>query len=394
MKTGSILGTRGFRNPQSAYGADVISRIDKIMKDKNALHDQKKLVTDAICEAAELLVKENGGDISDIHAAVFCGNTVMQHIVAGIDPSSIANAPFIAPTLFGEYYDAEKIGIPMAKGARIYFAPCFASYVGGDIACGMIASGLDRESDNVLFIDIGTNGEIGLSTRKGLYFCSAAAGPAFEGAHIRCGMAGTAGAVSKVYIEDDTIRYETIDGESPVGICGSGIIDACAVMLDAGLLDETGCILEADEVDSFADYLFEDEDGNTAFEIDKDNHIYITGKDIREIQLAKAAIAAGVRTLLDQAGISLSEVSEVVLAGGFGSHIHAKSACRIGLIPRELEGKVRSVGNVAGAGAIAILLGKEPRESAKTICLKSEYTELSCNSFFMEAYIEEMMFEE
>jgi uncharacterized 2Fe-2S/4Fe-4S cluster protein (DUF4445 family) len=202
------------------------------------------------------------------------------------------------------------------------------------------------------------------------------------------------GAIDSVRIHGDKLAFTTIGNQKPVGLCGSGIIDACAVMLDAGLLDETGCILEADEVDSFADYLFEDEDGNTVFEIDKDNHIYITGKDIREIQLAKAAIAAGVRTLLDQAGISLSEVSEVVLAGGFGSHIHAKSACRIGLIPRELEGKVRSVGNVAGAGAIAILLGKEPRESAKTICLKSEYTELSCNSFFMEAYIEEMMFEE
>jgi uncharacterized 2Fe-2S/4Fe-4S cluster protein (DUF4445 family) len=258
----------------------------------------------------------------------------------------------------------------------------------------MIASGLDEVSENILFIDIGTNGEIGLATPKGLYFCSAAAGPAFEGAHIECGMPGTTGAVSKIYVDGDSIQYKTINGASASGICGSGIIDACAVMLDTGLLDETGCILDAEDAKAFSDYLGEDDDGNPVFEIDKINHIYITGKDIREIQLAKAAIAAGVKTLLDKADIQLSDISSVVLAGGFGSHIDPKSACRIGLIPRELDGKVISVGNVAGAGAIAILLGKEPRESVKTICARSEYTELSCNPFFMEAYIEEMMFEE
>ena len=394
METGRVLGSHGFRNPQSSYGADVISRIDKIMKDRDALDQQKKLVTDAVFEAATRLSEKHGGSASDILAAVFCGNTVMQHIVAGIDPSSIANAPFIAPTLFGEYYDAEMLGFSFAKDARIYFAPCFASYVGGDIACGMIASGLDKVSENVLFIDIGTNGEIGLATPNGLYFCSAAAGPAFEGAHIECGMPGTTGAVSRIYVEDDAIRHETIGGGDAAGICGSGIIDACAVMLNTGLLDETGCIMDAEDVDAFAEYLGEDDDGNPIFEIDKINHIYITGKDIREIQLAKAAIAAGVRTLLDKANLEISDISSVVLAGGFGSHIDPKSACRIGLIPRDLDGKVISVGNVAGAGAVAILLGKEPRESAKTICARSEYTELSCNSFFMEAYIEEMMFEE
>lgn len=394
METGKILGTRGFRNPQSTYGADVISRIDKIMKDKTALAEQKNRVLSAISEAYESIAEENGGNASHIRAAVICGNTVMEHIAAGIDPTSIANAPFIAPTLFGASYDAEEIGLPMAKGARIYFAPCFASYVGGDIACGMIATGLDREADNVLFIDIGTNGEIGLSTKQGLYFCSAAAGPAFEGAHIECGMAGTAGAVSRVYLDGDKILWETVDGKTSCGICGSGIIDACAVMLDTGLLDETGCIMDADEVEGFSDYLSEDDDGNVVFMLDKINHIYITGKDIREIQLAKAAIAAGIRTLLDKANLEISDVSAVVLAGGFGSHIHAKSACRIGLVPRELDGKITSVGNVAGAGAVAILLGKEPRESAKTICGKSEYVELSCDAFFMEAYIDEMMFEE
>ena len=394
MDTGEVVEKRGFRNPQSSYGADVISRIDKIMKAPAVLKEEQRLIIDAIGRTAAELCAACGGTSSDVRAAVFCGNTVMQHLAAGIDPSSIARAPFIAPTLFGEFYRADAVGLPIFPAAPIYFAPCFASYVGGDIACGMIAAGLDRPSDNVLFIDIGTNGEIGLSTKNGLYFCSAAAGPAFEGAHIECGMAGTVGAVSEIFLDGEGIAYRTIGGVAPTGICGSGIIDAAAVMLDAGLLDETGRIADKDEAGKYASYIDEDADGGPIFVIDAAHSVYMTGTDIREVQLAKAAICAGIYTLLDKAGLSLSEVTSVVLAGGFGSHINKASACRIGLIPRELAGKIVSAGNTAGAGAVAILLGKEPREAAGTICGKSDYTELSQSAFFMEKYIEEMMFEE
>lgn len=394
MESNTVVAVRGFRNPQASYGADVISRIDKIMKNHDALGEQQRLVIDAISGAAREMCASLGWNMRDIRAAVLCGNTVMQHIAAGIDPSSIANAPFIAPTLFGDWRTASELGLDIFSDAPVYFAPCFASYVGGDIACGMIATGLDACSDNVLFIDIGTNGEIGLSTPQGLYFCSAAAGPAFEGAHIACGMAGITGAVSEIAAADGKIGYRTIGNVPPVGICGSGILDAAAVMLDTGLLDETGCIADADEVDAYADYLSEDEDGNSVFMIDRERNIYINGADIREIQLAKAAISAGILTLLDKAGLKIEEITSAVLAGGFGSHINETSACRIGLIPRALEGKIVSAGNTAGAGAVAILLGAEPREAARTICAKSDYTELSQNAFFMEKYIEEMMFEE
>ncbi len=394
MDAGRVIGRDGFRNPQGAYGADVISRIDKIMKDKTMLAEEQQLVLNAIAEASKSLTKKNGGKTEDIRAAVFCGNTVMQHIAAGIDPTSIANAPFTAPTLFGEWYAADTLSLPFADGAQIFFAPCFASYVGGDIACGMIAAGLDHATDNVLFIDIGTNGEIGLSTEKGLYFCSAAAGPALEGAHIRCGMPGTLGAISKVFLDGEIIRYETIGNVASIGICGSGIIDACAVMLETGILDETGCISDAEDLDAYTEYLGEDWDGNTVFLIDIAREIYLSGKDIREIQLAKAAIAAGIRTLIRKAGLESRDIARVVLAGGFGSHINPASACRIGLIPREFEGKIQSVGNVAGAGAVAYLLSKAVRLSMETVASKSQYTELSGDAFFMDAYIDEMMFEE
>lgn len=394
MDTCEVLGARGFKNPQSVYGADVISRMDKIMKDESLNGIQQKAVCGAIRGAVCAMCDEMGLDPYDIRAAVICGNTVMQHIAAGINPVSISVAPFTAPTLFGEEYDAHALGILPNKKAFAYFAPCFASYVGGDIACGMIAMGLDACRERVLFVDIGTNGEIGLSTEKGLYFCSAAAGPAFEGAHIACGMAGVSGAVSEVFVRDGKICYRTVDDAPAVGICGSGIVDAVAVMLDTGLLDETGLIAEQDEAGAFASYIEEDEDGNPVFLLDREKNIYICAKDIREIQLAKAAVCAGIKTLLHESDIDIGSISRVMIAGGFGSHLRAYSVRRIGLLPPIDIEKYTFVGNAAGAGAVAILLGKEPREAAEIICMKSEYTELSKSAYFMEQYIEEMMFSE
>ena len=394
MDSGEILCVKGFQNPQSLYGADVISRMDKIMKDPDLLATQQTQICRAVRASAEAMCKEKDLNVLDIRAAVICGNTVMQHIAAGINPVSIAVAPFTAPTLFGEEYSAHALGLLPNEKATAYFAPCFASYVGGDIACGMIASGLDACRERVLFVDVGTNGELGLSTEKGLYFCSAAAGPAFEGAHIACGMAGVAGAIGEVFVRDGKIGYKTGSDAPAVGICGSGIVDAVAVMLDTGLLDETGLIAEKDEAGAFASYIEEDDDGDPVFMLDKEKNIYICAKDIREVQLAKAAICAGARTLLHESGIGENSISRIVIAGGFGSHLRAYSMRRIGLLPPVGIEKYEFVGNAAGAGAVAILLGREPREAARTICAKSEYTELSKSAYFMEQYIEEMMFSE
>ena len=394
LERAEIISSKGMKNPQGIYGSDVISRMDKIMKDESLLAVQQKLICSAIHESVSEMCKEKGLRENEIRAAVICGNTVMQHIAAGINPVSIGVAPFHAPTLFGEEYNAHELGLLSNPNAIAYFAPCFASYVGGDIACGMIAAGLDECRERVLFVDVGTNGEIGLSTEKGLYFCSAAAGPAFEGAHIACGMPGISGAVGKVFVQDGKISYETVDGTPALGICGSGVIDAVAVLLNTGLIDETGLIAEEDEAGDFASYIDEDEDENPVVMIDREKNIYICARDIREIQLAKAAVCAGADTLLHNAGIRADELSRVIIAGGFGSHLRAKSLCRIGMLPISDSAKFEFIGNAAGMGAVAILLGKEPREAAKTICRKSEYTELSGCEYFMEKYIDEMMFPE
>jgi uncharacterized 2Fe-2S/4Fe-4S cluster protein (DUF4445 family) len=185
-----------------------------------------------------------------------------------------------------------------------------------------------------------------------------------------------------------------VDGAPAVGICGSGIVDAVAVMLEAGLLDETGLITEADEAGDFADHIGEDEDGDPVFLLDKEKNIYICARDIREIQLAKAAVCAGVRTLLHTAGVDEESISRIVIAGGFGSHLRAESMRRIGLLPPIGVEKYEFAGNAAGAGAVAILLGGEPREAANIVCARSSYIELSASAYFMEKYIDEMTFSE
>ncbi|MBQ0125800.1 MAG: DUF4445 domain-containing protein, partial [Clostridiales bacterium] len=289
-----------------------------------------------------------------------------------IDPTPISYAPFTSPTLFeNSYIKAAEIGLSLGDGAVCMFAPCFASYVGGDITAGLVSTGLCRAEDTSLFLDIGTNGETALVCRGKIYLCSTAAGPAFEGAGIECGTAGISGAIASVSY-DGKIDFTTIDGKAPAGICGSGIIDALAVMLDTGVLDESGAILG----DKF----------------DICENVYISGKDVRKVQLAKAAVCAGILTLMKEANVGKDDVDRVILAGGFGSHINAENAAKIGLIPKELAKKAIFAGNTAGSGAVALLLSNEARLAAGEAVRDSIYTELSVNKYFMDEYIEQMSF--
>lgn len=388
LKRGKVLKTAAFANPQSAYGADVISRTDKIMKDAAALNMQREILINAINSAVVGICTDLHKCIKNVCACVLCGNTIMEHIAFGIDPTPISRAPFIAPTLFeNAYFAPSSIGLDFRDNAVCLLAPCFASYVGGDIACGMLATELDKCNDNVIFLDVGTNGEIGLSVGGKLYFCSAAAGPAFEGANISCGCSGIDGAIRAVGY-DEKVTVSTIGEMPPVGICGSGLIDAVAVMLKLGIIDETGAF--TDEYDDSVSALVRETDDGESFFLS--GNVYISEKDIREVQLAKSAICAGIYTLLHNAKIDIKDIDRLVLAGGFGSRINADSACDIGLVPGELRCKIVSAGNTAGMGAVALLLSHNVRERAKHICKEYEYIELSSNAFFMNNYIEQMMF--
>ncbi|MBO5274302.1 MAG: DUF4445 domain-containing protein [Clostridia bacterium] len=370
-----IAAVRSFMNPQKKFGADVISRIGHVIENEAAAEELRAAITDSINEALLSLTAEVGITPGDIGSAAITGNTVMQHFFCGDDARGIANAPFTPSSLYGYTVSAASAGIHISPAAEIYMPPCFAAYVGGDIASGIIASGVDLSDGLELFIDIGTNGEMGLGNRDAVCLCATAAGPAFEGAHIAHGMAGIEGAINTVTLDDNGgISYSTIGDVPPKGICGSGLIDAVACMLELEVLDETG-------------YLEDD------FILDEESGVCITDKDIRELQLAKASVCAGVLTLLAECGKTFEDVTRVVIAGGFGAHINAHNACRIGLIPPELEDKIVIAGNTAGMGAVSILESASARERTAALPAKSRYLELSCNATFMEHYVEQMMFE-
>jgi len=373
MASGSCLGAAAGENPQRAYGADVISRINYTIENENGLGELKNLILSLVLKLVNNLCGENNISPNDVYSMVLTGNTVMQHIAAGYPPKTIAFAPFTPVSLFGFDVAAKELGITgVNPRASVYFPPAFASYVGGDIATGIIASDTDLSEKLRLYLDIGTNGEIGIGDKNSIVVCATAAGPAFEGAHIKFGMAGVAGAINRVYTNSNSeIVYETIGGARPRGICGSGIIDAVALMSELGVLDETGRIEED-------------------FYITPD--ICITQKDVREIQLAKASICAGIITLLHHTKKTLADIEEVILAGGFGAHIDPKSACVIGLIPKELEDKIIVAGNTAGMGAAAVLLDSAAVERVGEAVKKARYIELSGDSFFMDEYIEQMTF--
>jgi len=334
-------------NSQSCFGADVISRIEH---SEEHLSELKKLVSDDIKKLS---------DGFSIDKYVICGNTTMLHLLTGLDPSGIARAPYTPKTLFGEWYE------------NAYLARCMSSYVGADITCATIASGMTEDSTSFL-VDIGTNGEMALWHKGKLICTSTAAGPAFEGAGIEAGMGAAPGAINKVYIEKGEVKYETIGNEKAVGICGSGIIDAVACMLKLHIIDETG---------------FMEDD----FEI-SDSGIFITQNDIREIQLAKSAIRSGIDTLLHECSINYDEIEAFYIAGGFGSYIDRQSTAAIGLIPNEVLPKAKVIGNGAGTGASMILQSKEILEKSVKLSKSAEVIELSTNAYFTEKYIENMSF--
>jgi len=373
---GKIEALESFENPQRGYGSDVITRLDAVNDDEAMAEKMQYLIIEAINNGIAKACEKANIKAEQIHSAVFAGNTVMEHFFAGYDARGISKAPFTVSSLFGFSVKANELGVDIWSEGEVYLAPCFSAYVGGDISSGLVSSGVSESEGFELFLDIGTNGEMGIGGKNGVTLCSTAAGPALEGAKIECGMPGVPGAVNRVFLDSDgNVAYETIGGLPAKGICGSGIIDAVAVLLDLELIDEGGYLEEP-------------------YYIDKERGIYISPADVREIQLAKAAICAGILTLLEKADKTTDDITRVVLAGGFGSNLNRKNACRIGLIPAELEDKITVAGNTSGAGAVVFLLSETARSRTADITAKAEYIELSGDDVFADHYIEQMMFEE
>lgn len=390
LATGEVLYTGSGMNGQRVYGADVISRIAACMESPAALVAQQRLIVAQLNRYIADFERATGISSRNIGCAVVAGNTTMQHFLCALDPAGIAAAPFTPKSLFGCEQAAEELGLNIA--GSVYHAPSISAYVGADITAGLLDCGAAEAERPVLFLDIGTNGEMALASREGLVCCSTAAGPAFEGAHIQYGVGGVAGAIDTVTCGDGALKIGTIGGKPPIGICGSGIIDAMAAVLAAGGVDETGRIFDRDEAEGFIAGLIDEEE--SAILLDCESGITFTQQDVREVQLAKAAIAAGIATLLHERELALTDIDTLYIAGGFGAHISAESACAIGLLPKELLGRIVFIGNAAGAGARRALLTAGGKARLEAIAARAKYIELSGHAFFQEEYIEQMMFPE
>lgn len=392
-KSGRRLATVSAPNAQRSFGADVISRIQAAEGD--GLELLHSAIRDQISHMLEQLL-ERAGRKGPVNFLAVAGNTVMSHLFADLSPKSIGVVPFIPLSLFGDMHTGASLGLELCE--QVYIVPAIAGYVGGDITADLIAvkmhsaqlAGKMNELETLL-LDIGTNGEMVLGKAGDYVCCATAAGPAFEGAQITMGMPAADGAISKVWMEGAKLCVSVIGGKEATGICGSGLIDALAVFLETGLMDETGLLADEDEVEEeLVDYLDEDENGSCIWLTDA---VKITQADIRKLQLAKASIAAGIRILLLEKGLQMSEVEQVILAGGFGSFLNKKSAAAIGLIPGELLDVTVSVGNAAGEGAVSAALSEDAREELARLQKEMRYVELSTHKKFSDEYMEQMYFE-
>jgi len=375
LKKNIKLTTVSGLNAQSPHGADVTSRINYCIKNG---HDKlTKLIREQIKAMINEACSQTGVSTENISNISVAANSVMQHLAAGYSPVSMGTAPFNTVSLFGDEHPAWE-GLPVAVNTSVYYTPAISAYVGGDVTAGLLAAGFENIPEPALFIDIGTNGEIVLKSKNTYYCCATAAGPAFEGAEITMGMVAEPGAIDHVKRKQSSnnIEYSIIGGGVPKGLCGSGLLDTLAVLLDTGAVDETGRLLDNDKYLLTGEY-----------------NIYITAGDIRKLQLAKAAIAAGIQVLLHFAGVPEEGVKSLALAGGFGSYMDLHSAARIGLFPKSLMPVATTLGNTAGEGAALAVNSEEVRVRLDNVRAHCEYIELSSMTFFNDKFVEQMAFD-
>ena len=378
-------------NPQVIIGEDVVSRITYAIQEQDGLIDLKERVTSEIDLMINSLLEESEINIEKLVRISIVGNTVMQHLFLGADVEPLSLAPY-EPSVRGAILTSGlEVGL-ISKNSEVYLPPNIAGYVGGDTVGFILSERLDLSNEIVLGIDVGTNGEIVLSNRGALSCCSTAAGPAFEGATIRHGMRGQEGAIEHVVIHDpDNPPEITVIGDKPPrGICGSAIVDIAAEMRLSGLIDNSG------RIQTISSRVYDDNDfGRSYLLIDDEassRQISFTQKDVRQVQLAKAAINTGALILLQEAGLKIHDIDSVMLAGAFGSYIRPESALRIGLLPLIERDRIIQVGNAAGEGAKALLISSKAREIAQDFVSKIRYVELAAHDDFQSMFLESIPF--
>jgi len=401
LSTGTPVAVASTLNKQQPFGADVITRISATMMDRGALDKLQQLAQETLGELAQAVCADGGVRPGEVYEVALAGNATMTHLVLGIDPEPLGMAPFIMSTRRYPEVLAADIGLAGAAHprARAVVFPSFGAYVGGDITAGLLASGMDRDARVRLFIDIGTNCEIVLGNREWLVATAAPAGPAFEGAAIRCGMRAADGAIEVVTMTPGELSMKVIGDAEPLGLCGSGLVDAVTGLVRVGLLDASGRFIAEESARAAAPGL-----ADRLTMVGKErvfvlhwrgaaaDSIYLSQRDVRELQFAKAAIATGWHLLLEEAGLAPEDVKQVLLAGSFGSYLSPASAIRIGLVPKVPVMRVVPAGNVAGEGAKMALLSLRERAGGLALLEEVRYVELSDRADFNDRFVDQLPF--
>jgi len=400
LLNGSEVAAISRLNSQSKYGSNVISRLQYIKENRNGLFTLTDLLVKDLNLITQRLLEVEGLSHDNVFIAVAAGNTTMQHIFLNLDPLGIAGAPFSPVLTDGLILSAKDTGLRLHPEAMLYVMPAKSGYIGGDMISTILASSAAEQDDKIILgLDLGTNGEIFLGNRQKLLTCSAAAGPALEGAQISQGMIASSGAIESVRFNEEKLHYQTIGNILPKGICGSGLVDLVAVLLHCGIIDSQGLILpprenaddylssrviKKSEVQAFLVASKEESSGNKP--------IYLTQKDVRELQLAKGAVGAGIQTLMDKMGIGIQDLDQIYLAGALGNFVNPFSAMRIGLLPKFDPDKIKSLGNAASKGAVMVLLSKTYWQMANELAKSIEHIELSTHLDFNQYFIENLNF--
>lgn len=372
--TGAIIETRAVVNPQTKYGADVISRINYAATTSGGLKALQKEILDAINSQLDHFVEVAEITANELVRITIAGNTTMLHLLLNVDPLPIALAPFTPAFVDEQILKGRDLNLHCHPEAEIKILPSIAAYVGADIVAGIASIKPSGDYQRFLFMDIGTNGELALVTPETIWSCATAAGPAFEGANISCGMSAVEGAIS-VFGADG---YSVIGNTVPVGLCGSGLIDVVAHLVENKLVQSDGLLSE--------DFVIVP--GTS-----EKNSIVLTQQDVREVQLGKSAIMAGVKVLLKKASLTFEDLDALFLAGGFGNYIDLASAIKIGMLPKEMEHKTISLGNTSGTGALLALKSVQFDQIIQDVRNRSRYVELSDDEDFVMDYVMNMDFE-
>ena len=406
--TGTPMAVASMLNAQQPFGGDVITRISATMMDKDTLGRLQQAAGTTLSDLARQVCREAGVDPEQVYEVAVAGNATMTALALGIDPEPLGVAPFVMSAAQPPSVLASDIGLALHPRARAFFFPALGAYVGGDIVAGMLATGMDRDKRTRLFIDVGTNCEIVLSDGETILSTAAPAGPAFEGGAIRCGMRAADGAIEVIKVdphaqgEDPAVTLGVIGDVEPRGLCGSGLVDAVAELVRVGLLDSSGRLVTdeaAKEVaPALADRLARIGEERVfilhrpAPDAEPNECVYLSQRDVRELQFAKAAISTGWSLLLEQLGLEHRDVQQVLLAGSFGSYLSPASAVRIGLVPQLPVLRIVAAGNVAGEGAKMALLSVRERAGALALLEEVTYVELSDRPDFNDAFVEQLSF--